>query len=98
MHEALVHFLIRHRKTILASMAIITLFFLFQAVHTQMFTQFLDLFPKDHPYVQVHKKYAKYFGGAYHGTGFLVGNQGAIMNNSASVNTWIPIGMTPPLD
>ena len=80
MYEALVHFLIRHRKTILASMAIITLFFLFQAVHTQMFTQFLDLFPKDHPYVQVHKKYAKYFGGAYQATVVLEVKEGDVFN------------------
>ncbi|MFH1152846.1 MAG: MMPL family transporter [Pseudomonadota bacterium] len=80
MYAALVRFLIRQRKMVLAVMAIITLFFLFQAAHTQMFTQFLDLFPMDHPYVQVHKKYAKYFGGAYQATVVLEVTEGDVFN------------------
>jgi predicted RND superfamily exporter protein len=49
-------------------MAIITGFFLTQIFRMQMFTQFLDLFPANHRYVQIHKQYAKFFGGAYQAT------------------------------
>lgn len=80
MYAALVQFLIRHRKAALAGMAIISLFFLIQAIHTEMFTQFLDLFPKNHPYVQVHKQYAKYFGGAYQATVVLEVKEGDVFN------------------
>ncbi len=62
---SIVRFLIRFRIAVLVIMAVITLFFLTQIARMEMFTQFLDLFPSNHPYVQVHKQYAKYFGGAY---------------------------------
>ena len=61
-------------------MAVITLFFLTQIFRIQMFTEFLDLFPKNHPYVQIHEKYAKYFGGAYQATLVLEVKQGDVFN------------------
>ena len=45
-----------------------------------MFTQFLDLFPQNHPYVQVHQLYAKYFGGAYTATLMLEVKDGDVFN------------------
>jgi predicted RND superfamily exporter protein len=80
MYRGLVQFLIRHRTVVLVSMAFITVFFLSQVFRIQMFTQFLDLFPQNHPYVQVHKKYAKYFGGAYQATVVLEVKQGDVFN------------------
>jgi uncharacterized protein len=80
MYKALVSFLINHRKKVVVAMAVITLFFLSQIFHIQMFTQFLDLFPQDHPYVQVHKKFARYFGGAYQATLVLEVKQGDVFN------------------
>ena len=80
MYKGLVQFLIRHRKAVLLGMAVITLFFLSQIFRIQMFTQFLDLFPQNHPYVQVHKKYAKYFGGAYQATVVLEVKKGDVFN------------------
>jgi predicted RND superfamily exporter protein len=64
----IVRFLIRFRVAVLIIMAVITAFFLTQIFRMEMFTQFLDLFPYNHPYVEIHKKYAKYFGGAYQAT------------------------------
>jgi uncharacterized protein len=58
-------FLVKYRKAVLVIMALATLFFISQIMRIQMFTQFLDLFPQTHPYVQIHQKYARYFGGAY---------------------------------
>ncbi|MGO8990162.1 MAG: efflux RND transporter permease subunit [bacterium] len=68
MFEKLVRFFIRFRVAVLVVMAIVTGFFLTQIFRMEMFTQFLDLFPTTHPYVQIHKQYAKYFGGAYQAT------------------------------
>ncbi|MBI5584917.1 MAG: transporter, partial [Deltaproteobacteria bacterium] len=82
MYRGLVQFLIRYRKAVLIAMALITVFFLTQVFRIQMFTQFLDLFPQNHPYVQVHKKYAKYFGGAYQATVVLEVKQGDVFNTN----------------
>jgi uncharacterized protein len=68
MFETLTRFLINHRKSTLVILGLITLFFISQILRIEMFTQFLDLFPYNHPYVKVHKQYAKYFGGAYQAT------------------------------
>jgi uncharacterized protein len=76
----MVDFLIRFRRTVIVVMSLITIFFITQIVHMQMFTQFLDLFPKDHPYVKVHKEYAKYFGGAYQATLMLEVKEGDVLN------------------
>ncbi len=65
MFESITRFIIRFRKAVLIIMAVVTVFFITQIVSMQMFTRFLDLFPATHPYVQVHKQYEKYFGGAY---------------------------------
>ena len=76
----IVRFLIRFRVAVLVIMAAITMFFAAQIFRMQMFTQFLDLFPATHPYVQVHKQYAKYFGGAYQATLMLEVKNGDIFN------------------
>ena len=65
---AIVRFIIKYRTAVLIIMGVVTLFFITQIAHMEMFTQFLDLFPSNHPYVQIHKRYAKYFGGAYQAT------------------------------
>jgi predicted RND superfamily exporter protein len=64
----LIGLVIRFRLMVLIVMILLTGFFATQALHMQMFTQFLDLFPSTHPYVQIHKFYAKYYGGAYQAT------------------------------
>ncbi len=80
MYKGLVTFLIKHRKAVLIIMAFITVFFITQITRIQMFTQFLDLFPQNHPYVKVHQQYAKYFGGAYQATLVLQVKEGDVFN------------------
>jgi hypothetical protein len=80
MFERLVKFLIDFRRAVLVVMTIITGFFIFQISGMQMFTQFLDLFPKNHPYVEIHKEFAKYFGGAYQATLMLEVKDGDVFN------------------
>ncbi|MBI5604050.1 MAG: hypothetical protein HY879_11905, partial [Deltaproteobacteria bacterium] len=82
MYKVLVGFLINHKKKILVAMGVITLFFLSQIFRIQMFTQFLDLFPQNHPYVQVHQQYARCFGGAYQATLVLEVRKGDVFNTN----------------
>jgi predicted RND superfamily exporter protein len=77
---SIVGFLIRFRIAVLIVMACITLFFVSQITHMQMFTQFIDLFPYNHPFVKIHKQYARYFGGAYQATLMLEVKNGDVFN------------------
>lgn len=61
-------------------MALVTIFFAFQITKMEMFTQFLDLFPSNHPYVEVHKQYSRFFGSAYQATIMLEVKDGDIFN------------------
>lgn len=80
MYDHLVGFLIRFRKVGLIVLTCITLFFASQIFKMQMFTQFLDLFPSNHPYVEVHKKYSRFFGSAYQATLMLEVQNGDVFN------------------
>ena len=80
MFEKLVGLLIRFRVIGLVILAVITGFFAFQITKMQMFTRFLDLFPSNHPYVEVHEKYSKYFGSAYQASLMLEVKDGDVFN------------------
>ena len=56
--------LIDHRKAVAAVAYTFTALMLYFAFHMQMFTEFGDLLPYRHPFVQVHTKFANQFGGA----------------------------------
>ena len=86
MYKVLVEILIKFRILGLIAMAVITGFFATQIVHMEMFTQFLDLFPHNHPYVQVHKKYSKYFGSAYQASLMLEVKDGTVFNTETLEN------------
>ncbi len=77
---SIVRFLIRFRIAVLIVMACVTLFFVSQITHMQMFTQFIDLFPYNHPFVKIHKEYARFFGGAYQATLMLEVKNGDVFN------------------
>ena len=49
---------------ILAIIVVTTLIFAFLSFKIEMYTAFADLLPKDHPYIRVHERYWKIFGGA----------------------------------
>ena len=80
MYYQLVGFLIKFRKIGLISLALVTIFFASQILKMEMFTQFLDLFPSNHSYVEVHKKYSRYFGSAYQATLMLEVKEGDVFN------------------
>lgn len=61
--EAYLHFLLRRRVPVAAVVTAITLFFVwFCFSHLTIFTNFFDLYPPKHPYIQVYQKYRKMFG------------------------------------
>jgi predicted RND superfamily exporter protein len=49
---------------ILAIIVVTTLIFAYLSFKIEMYTAFADLLPKDHPYIRVHERYWKIFGGA----------------------------------
>ena len=56
--------MVEKRAIILALVILATIVFGFFAVQIEMYTTFADLLPEDHPYIQVHNRYWKTFGGA----------------------------------
>ena len=63
--EAYLFFLLRHRWAVLGAIAGTTLFLLyFMVQHLAIFTNFFDLYPPSHPYIQLYKQYRNMFGTA----------------------------------
>lgn len=54
----------RHRPFVVLLLSVMTLFWLFQARHVEMYSQFADLLPQKHPYIQAYNHYRETFGGA----------------------------------
>jgi len=57
-------FFIRHRHFHLLLIGAATCFFAYHALRLEVFSQFIDLLPRQHPYVQVYEKYNRQYGGA----------------------------------
>jgi predicted RND superfamily exporter protein len=57
-------FFIRHRRVNLALIGAATAFFGYHALQLQVFSQFIDLLPRQHPFIQVYEKYNRRFGSA----------------------------------
>jgi predicted RND superfamily exporter protein len=56
--------LIRWRVAVLTLVAVATAFFAYHAMQLQLLSRFDELLPANHPFVGVHRKFAKSFGGA----------------------------------
>ena len=56
--------LIRRRVAVLAVVAVVTAFFGYHAMQLRLLSRFDELLPTNHPYVAVHRQFAKTFGGA----------------------------------
>jgi hypothetical protein len=72
--------LIDHRKPVAFFTYGFTAVMLFFATKLEMFTEFGDLLPYKHPFVQVHTKYANQFGGANNITIMVEVKEGTIFN------------------
>jgi len=55
---------VKQRAMILALIVLVTLVFAYLSFKIEMYTAFADLLPKDHPYIRIHERYWKTFGGA----------------------------------
>lgn len=73
-------FFIRHRLVNLILIGAATVFFGYQALQLQVFSQFIDLLPRNHRYIQVYEKYNRQFGSANVVTAALVVKNGTIYN------------------
>jgi predicted RND superfamily exporter protein len=56
--------LVRWRVAVLTVVAVITAFFGYHAMQLQLLSRFDELLPANHPFIAVHRKFAKSFGGA----------------------------------
>lgn len=58
------YFLLRHRFGVCLFIFLGTLFFGYQAIHLRVYTNFFDLYPPAHPYIQLYQEYRQLFGTA----------------------------------
>jgi predicted RND superfamily exporter protein len=72
--------LIDHRKIVATVTYAFTAVMLFFTTRIEMFTEFGDLLPYRHPFVQVHTKYANQFGGANNISIMIEKKNGTIFN------------------
>ena len=57
-------FFIKYRGFNLAIIGGLTVFFAYHALQLQVFSQFIDLLPRNHSFIQVYEKYNRQFGSA----------------------------------
>ncbi len=62
--ERYVRFLWRHRPAVLCLLGAITVFWAFQIPRVEMYSQFSDLLPQQHPYIHAYNHHKALFGGA----------------------------------
>ncbi len=62
--KRLAEWIVAKRLSVLSGMAAATLLLGFAALRIEMYTAFSDLLPTDHPFISVHNKFSKVFGGA----------------------------------
>ncbi len=58
------NFLFDHRKIVLAIILLVTVVFAYQIPTVKMLSDFADLLPQEHPYIQLHNEIRDTFGGA----------------------------------
>lgn len=63
MHQ-FAEFVIKKRVLIGLLTFLVTALFAYQSLHLKVYTSFEDLLPQNHPYVKLHNKFRKLFGGA----------------------------------
>jgi predicted RND superfamily exporter protein len=71
----------RYPRIFLAVIAALTLFFAFQVPKVQMYSDFADLLPQEHEYIQLHNGIRDTFGGANNVVMAVVVEQGDIFNS-----------------
>jgi predicted RND superfamily exporter protein len=62
--EAYIHFLLRFRWPVISVLTVFTLFLGYHAEQMRVYTNFFDLYPPRHPYIQLYQEYRNMFGTA----------------------------------
>jgi predicted RND superfamily exporter protein len=62
--EAYIHFLLKFRGRVLILLTLLTLVLGDYAAQMRVYTNFFDLYPPHHPYIQLYQKYRRMFGTA----------------------------------
>ena len=70
-----------HPKTFLTGMLLVTLFFASRLPYLQMYSNFADLLPQEHPYIQLHNEIRDTFGGANNVVMAVMVEEGDIFTN-----------------
>ena len=70
-----------HPKIFLGLVLLITLFFASRIPYVQMYSDFADLLPQEHPYIQLHNDIRDTFGGANNVIVAVVAENGDILNS-----------------
>jgi predicted RND superfamily exporter protein len=74
--------IVRHRTPILLVILALTLFFGYHALRLQVFSQFVDLLPRQHPYIEVYEKYNRQYGSANVVVAAIVSKRGSIYDET----------------
>ena len=80
--ERLSAFCIAHRRSVVAVLALLTLFMLGQAMRVEVRAHLEDLIPGNHPYVKVHERFKRDFGGSNAVTIMIEREQGDIFDRA----------------
>ena len=80
MDKKIINFIMKYRVFTLTMLLGITVVFGFGILKMGFYTQFMELFPKKHPYVQIHQQFIEYFGGANNATIVLEVKKGDVFN------------------
>jgi predicted RND superfamily exporter protein len=70
-----------HPKIFLAGILLVTLFFASRLPYLQMYSNFADLLPQEHPYIQLHNEIRDTFGGANNVVMAVMVEEGDIFTN-----------------
>ena len=62
--EAYINFLLKFRWPVLIFVTAVTLLLGYNLKHMRVYTNFFDLYPPNHPYIQLYQKYRRMFGTA----------------------------------
>ncbi|MGE0823880.1 MAG: RND family transporter [Candidatus Binatia bacterium] len=62
--EAYLKFLLRFRWPVITVLTLMTLFLGYYVAHMRVYTNFFDLYPPGHPYIQLYQQYRRMFGTA----------------------------------
>ena len=73
----------RHPKALLSTVLFVTLFFAAQIPGLKMYSDFADLLPQSHPYIQLHNEIKDSFGGANVIVVGIEADEGSVFSNEA---------------